>query len=97
MQHTAGPSTHESAGTVIAPSAECAATIAAIIIPMAFAGWLVEAVEFYEGLAADNSKVFWQEHKAVYDDCVRAPMEQLLAELTDEFGEALPALPRRAL
>ncbi|MGB6108365.1 MAG: DUF2461 family protein, partial [Mycobacterium sp.] len=62
---------------------------------MAFAGWPVEAVEFYEGLAADNSKVFWQEHKAVYDDCVRAPMEQLLAELTDEFGPAKLFRPYR--
>lgn len=53
---------------------------------MAFRGWPVEAVEFYEGLQADNSKVYWNAHKAVYDDCVRAPMEQLLAELADEFG-----------
>ena len=95
MQHTAGPSTHESAATVIAPSGKCAATIPAIMIPMAFAGWPVEAVEFYEGLAADNSKVFWQEHKAVYDDCVRAPMEQLLGELTDEFGPAKLFRPYR--
>jgi uncharacterized protein (TIGR02453 family) len=53
---------------------------------MAFNGWPVEAVEFYEGLQADNSKPYWQDHKAVYEQCVRAPMEQLLAELTDEFG-----------
>jgi uncharacterized protein (TIGR02453 family) len=53
---------------------------------MTFKGWPIEAVEFYEGLQADNSKVFWQEHKGVYETCVRAPMEQLLAELADEFG-----------
>ena len=53
---------------------------------MAFAGWPVEAVEFYEGLEADNSKVYWLAHKAVYDRAVKAPMEQLLAELADEFG-----------
>lgn len=52
----------------------------------AFSGWPAEAVEFYEGLAADNSKVYWQRHKAVYDSCVRAPMEALLSELADEFG-----------
>ncbi len=56
------------------------------MVPMAFHGWPVEAVEFYEGLAADNSKVFWQEHRAVYDQSVRAPMEQLLTELAGEFG-----------
>lgn len=53
---------------------------------MAFSGWPVEAVEFYEGLQADNSKPYWQDHKAVYEQCVRVPMEQLLAELADEFG-----------
>lgn len=53
---------------------------------MAFTGWPVEGVEFYEGLQADNSKVYWQEYKAVYERDVRAPMEQLLAELADEFG-----------
>jgi uncharacterized protein (TIGR02453 family) len=53
---------------------------------MAFAGWPIEAVEFYEGLEADNSKVYWQDNKAVYDRHVKAPMEELLAELADEFG-----------
>lgn len=53
---------------------------------MAFKGWPVEAVEFYEGLQADNSKPYWQDHKAVYEQCVRAPMEALLSELSDEFG-----------
>ena len=54
--------------------------------PMAFQGWPIEAVEFYEGLEADNSKVYWQDNKAVYDRQVKAPMEELLAELADEFG-----------
>ena len=53
---------------------------------MAFAGWPIEAIEFYEGLEADNSKVYWQDHKAVFDRHVKAPMEELLAELADEFG-----------
>jgi uncharacterized protein (TIGR02453 family) len=50
--------------------------------PMVFRGWPIEAVEFYEGLEADNSKVYW----AVYDRQVKAPMEELLAELAEEFG-----------
>ncbi len=62
---------------------------------MAFTGWPVEAVEFYEGLTADNSKTYWQGNKAVYDDCVRAPMQQLLAELADEFGPAKLFRPYR--
>jgi uncharacterized protein (TIGR02453 family) len=62
---------------------------------MAFTGWPVEAVEFYEGLQADNSKVYWQEHKAVYERDVRGPMEQLLAELSDEFGAGKQFRPYR--
>jgi len=62
---------------------------------MAFTGWPVEAVEFYEGLQADNSKVYWHENKAVYEDCVRAPMEQLLAELAAEFGSGKLFRPYR--
>ena len=53
---------------------------------MTFCGWPIEAVEFYEGLQADNSKVYWQAHKEVYEQYVRGPMEQLLAELSNEFG-----------
>lgn len=53
---------------------------------MAFRGWPIEAVEFYEGLEADNSKVYWTEHRGVYDRKVKAPMEELLAELAEEFG-----------
>jgi len=62
---------------------------------MAFAGWPVEAVDFYEGLQADNSKVYWQRHKEVYDSCVRAPMQELLAELAGEFGPAKLFRPYR--
>src|SRR5438270_5522522 len=53
---------------------------------MAFRGWPAEALEFYEGLAADNSKAYWTDHKSVYEQCVYAPMVELLAELADEFG-----------
>lgn len=62
---------------------------------MAFQGWPIEAVEFYEGLSADNSKVYWQQHKNVYEQSVRDPMEQLLAELADEFGPATLFRPYR--
>ena len=33
---------------------------------MGFSGCPIEAVEFYEGLEADNSKGYWQAHKDVY-------------------------------
>ena len=62
---------------------------------MAFTGWPVEAVEFYEGLEADNSRTYWQAHKATYDECVKAPMEELLAELAGSFGEGRIFRPNR--
>ena len=34
---------------------------------MSFSGWPEEALEFYEGLAADNTKTYWTKHKEVYD------------------------------
>jgi len=40
-----------------------------------------EAIEFYEGLEADNSKSYWQAHKPFYEASVKGPMEALLAEL----------------
>lgn len=62
---------------------------------MAFHGWPIEAVEFYEGLEADNSKVYWQDHRETYDRQVKAPMEELLAELADEFGPGTMFRPYR--
>lgn len=53
---------------------------------MTFRGWPSEALEFYDGLSADNSKTYWTAHKEFYETRVRAPMEQLLAELEPEFG-----------
>ncbi|HEX6263413.1 MAG TPA: DUF2461 domain-containing protein, partial [Actinomycetota bacterium] len=38
-------------------------------------------------LEADNTKGYWQEHRHVYDELVRAPMEALLEELAPEWGD----------
>jgi len=54
---------------------------------MAFSGWPEEALDFYDGLAVDNSKSYWTEHKAVYEDKVLRPMTELAEELAAEFGE----------
>ena len=62
---------------------------------MAFRGWRVEALEFFEGLEADNSKAYWQANKAVYEREVRAPMEELLAELQPDFGDGKIFRPYR--
>lgn len=53
---------------------------------MDFTGFGEHAVDFYEGLAADNSKAYWEDHKFIYEQQIRAPMLALLAELEAEFG-----------
>lgn len=62
---------------------------------MTFTGWPPEAVAFFEGLEADNSRAYWQAHKATYAAAVRQPMEELLAELAEEFGEGRIFRPYR--
>ncbi len=62
---------------------------------MTFRGWEAEALEFFEGLEADNSKVYWERNKAAYQNLVRAPMDELLAELEPEWGEGRTFRPYR--
>jgi uncharacterized protein (TIGR02453 family) len=54
---------------------------------MAFSGRPEEALEFYDGLAAENTRTYWTAHKAVYDEMVLRPMTELTEELAAEFGE----------
>lgn len=52
---------------------------------MAFTGFPVAGIEFYEQLAADNSRAFWQEHKNRYVDHVKTPMVEL-ADVLSDYG-----------
>jgi uncharacterized protein (TIGR02453 family) len=54
---------------------------------MAFDGWPAQALAFYAGLEDDNSKEYWTSRKAVFQENVLRPMEELLEELAPEFGE----------
>jgi uncharacterized protein (TIGR02453 family) len=51
-----------------------------------FTGFPPEAVAFYEGLVADNTKAFWNDHKGDYERAVRGPMLALTTELEPEVG-----------
>jgi uncharacterized protein (TIGR02453 family) len=62
---------------------------------MTFRGWPAEALDFFEGLEADNSKTYWQRNRDVYDTMVRAPMEELLKELAPEWGKGRIFRPYR--
>ncbi len=52
---------------------------------MAFTGFPDEAIRFYEGLIADNSRTYWLANKPVFERAVRGPMLALLDELA-EYG-----------
>jgi len=51
-----------------------------------FAGWPKPALQFFSGLQKDNSKAFFEAHRATYEEDVKGPMEALLAELVRDFG-----------
>src|SRR5687768_14079620 len=52
---------------------------------MPFTGFPPAALTFYEELADNNTRAWWQSNKARYERDVKAPMTALLAEL-EEFG-----------
>ncbi|MFP5020496.1 DUF2461 domain-containing protein [Pseudonocardia phyllosphaerae] len=60
-----------------------------------FSGFGDGAVEFYDGLLADNSKAYWTDHRAEYEADVRGPMIALLADLEPEFGAGKVFRPYR--
>lgn len=62
---------------------------------MTFDGFPEAALDFYDDLELDNTKSFWQAHKAVYDEAVAAPMKALAAALEPEFGAAKIFRPYR--
>ena len=64
---------------------------------MAFQGWPEEALDFYDGLEADNSRTYWLAHKDVYETCVYGPMAELMAELEPDHGETKIYRPYRDL
>jgi uncharacterized protein (TIGR02453 family) len=53
---------------------------------MAFRGWPTDALDFYRGLEANNSKAYWQANKDRYESAVKAPFEALMGDLDAEFG-----------
>ena len=51
-----------------------------------FAGFPVAALDFYDDLEVDNTKSYWEKHKATYDNDVKAPMVALVSALAPEFA-----------
>ena len=61
----------------------------------AFAGIPDEAFGFYQTLATNNTREWWNAHKADYERFVREPMRLLLAQLEEEFGSGHLFRPHR--
>lgn len=55
---------------------------------MTFQGIPAGAFDYFEGLVADNTKTYFQEHRSEYEDLVRAPLQALADDVAGEFGEA---------
>ena len=53
---------------------------------MAFHGFGAGAAAWFEGLERDNSKAYFDAHRQVFLEQVRGPFEDLLDELSLEFG-----------
>jgi uncharacterized protein (TIGR02453 family) len=57
-------------------------------VPDRFEGFPAGAFDFYDALADNNTRPWWNDHKADYERAVKAPLESLLVELAAEFGTA---------
>ena len=60
-----------------------------------FAGFPVAALDFYDDLEMDNTKTFWEAHRAVWTTAVKEPMTALVQALEPEFGSAKVFRPYR--
>lgn len=60
-----------------------------------FNGIPADAFDFFEELAADNTKAWWSANKERYQTSVKGPVEDLLAEVEAEFGPAKIFRPYR--
>jgi uncharacterized protein (TIGR02453 family) len=60
-----------------------------------FSGFPEAALDFYDDLEMDNTRSFWEAHKHVYTEHVRAPMTALVEALAAEFGNAKVFRPYR--
>ena len=65
--------------------------------PQPFGGFGDEALVFYEGLEADNSRTYWTDHAEMYGRAVRGPMLALLGAVEPVVGPMKFFRPHRDL
>ena len=62
---------------------------------MVFGGFGRDALAFYAGLEADNSKTYWNLNKPVYESAVGEPMKAFATSVAEEFGTLVVFRPHR--
>lgn len=60
-----------------------------------FDGFGSRAVSFWHDLEADNSKAFFDSERETYERDIREPLERLLGEVAQEFGDGKVFRPNR--
>jgi uncharacterized protein (TIGR02453 family) len=60
-----------------------------------FRGWTGDFQGFFLGLQMNNGKTYFEAHRRLYEQEVKAPMQALLADLEAEFGQAKLSRPNR--
>jgi uncharacterized protein (TIGR02453 family) len=60
-----------------------------------FTGFSEAALDFYDDLEMDNTRSFWEAHKTVWAEHVKAPITALTDGLAAEFGSAKVFRPYR--
>lgn len=60
-----------------------------------FEGFPETALDFYDDLEMDNTKSYWEAHKATYLEAIKAPMVALTDALAPEFGAPKVFRPHR--
>ena len=62
---------------------------------MNFGGFGTDALSFFDGLEADNSKTYWAANKQRFETAVREPMHALAHGVSAEFGPLVVFRPHR--
>lgn len=62
---------------------------------MVFGGFGRDALGFYAGLEADNSKTYWTLNKPVYESAIGEPMKAFATSVAREFGTLVVFRPHR--
>ncbi|MCM2389874.1 DUF2461 domain-containing protein [Streptomyces albipurpureus] len=60
-----------------------------------FDGFPPQLFAFLEGLEKDNSKTYWEANRATWEEYVKGPVNQLMADLEEEFGPLRTFRPHR--